>query len=124
LKESDTANEGTGIQKAVELIRKGATMLNEACPECSGPLFQLPAPNNDIICPQCDKKVVIVSDDSEIFEIEKEAILSELDKVISGQIENLNRKLEKEDDIDELNQLGRLILLYLEALEKLKRIRS
>ncbi|MFX1518425.1 MAG: Sjogren's syndrome/scleroderma autoantigen 1 family protein [Promethearchaeota archaeon] len=102
-------------------MRKGATMLNEACPECSGPLFQL---KDDIICPHCGKKVLIVQSDAEVFEIEKDAILSELDQAISGQIENLKRRLEKENDIDELNQLGRLILLYLEALEKLKRIRS
>lgn len=121
LKESDTTNEETGVQKAVELMRKGATMLNEACPECSGPLFQL---KDDIICPHCGKKVLIVQSDAEVFEIEKDAILSELDQAISGQIENLKRRLEKENDIDELNQLGRLILLYLEALEKLKRIRS
>jgi UPF0148 protein len=121
LKESDARKGEIGIQKAVELMRQGATMLNEACPECSGPLFQL---KDDIICPQCEKKVLIVQSDAEVFEIEKDAILSELDQVISGQIENLKGRLEKENDIDELNQLGRLILLYLEALEKLKRIRS
>ncbi len=121
MKESDTKNEETGIQKAVELMRQGATMLNEACPECSGPLFQL---KDDIICPQCGKKVLIVSDEAEVQELEKEAILVELDHAISSQIENLTKRLNEEKDSDELMAIGRLTILWLEALEKLKRIRS
>jgi UPF0148 protein len=123
LKESDTANEETGIQKAVELMRKGATMLNEACPECSGPLFQLPE-GGDIICPQCNKKVVIVQSDAEVQELEKEVILAELDQAICIQIENAIKRLDEETDYDELMRIGRLTILWLEALEKLKRIRS
>jgi len=114
-------NVDEGIQKAVELMRQGATMLNEACPECSGPLFQL---KDDIICPQCEKKVLIVSDEAEVQEIEKEAILAELDLAICTQIETLIKRLDKEDDSDELMGIGRLTILWLEALEKLKRIRS
>ncbi|MCK5587153.1 MAG: hypothetical protein KAI34_00325 [Candidatus Lokiarchaeota archaeon] len=114
-------NVDEGIQKAVELMRQGATMLNEACPECSGPLFQL---KDDIICPQCEKKVLIVSDEAEVQEIEKEAILAELDLAICTQIETLIKRLDKENDSDELMGIGRLTILWLEALEKLKRIRS
>lgn len=114
-------NVDEGIQKAVELMRQGATMLNEACPECSGPLFQL---KDDIICPQCEKKVLIVSDEAEVQEIEKEAILAELDLAICTQIETLIKRLDKEDDSDELMGIGRLTILWLEALEKLKRTRS
>jgi len=121
LKESDTKKEEAGIQKAAELMRKGATMLNEACPECSGPLFQL---KDDIICPQCEKKVLIVSDEAEVQELEKEAILAELDLAICTQIETLIKRLDKENDSDELMGIGRLTILWLEALEKLKRIRS
>ena len=121
LKESDTKKEETGIQKAVELMRKGATMLNEACPECSGPLFQL---KDDIICPQCEKKVLIVSDEAEVQELEKESLLTELDHAICIQIENVMKRLKEEIDADELMALGRLTFLWLEILEKTKRIRS
>jgi len=121
LKESDTKKEEAGIQKAVELMRKGATMLNEACPECSGPLFQL---KDDIICPQCEKKVLIVSDEAEVQELEKESLLTELDQAICIQIENVMRRLKEEIDADELMTPGRLTILWLEILEKTKRIRS
>ena len=100
-------NVDEGIQKAVELMRQGATMLNEACPECSGPLFQL---KDDIICPQCEKKVLIVSDEAEVQEIEKEAILAELDLAICTQIETLIKRLDKENDSDELMGIGRLTI--------------
>jgi len=121
LKESDTKKEEAGIQKAVELMRKGATMLNEACPECSGPLFQL---KDDIICPQCEKKVLIVSDEAEVQELEKESLLTELDQTICLQIENVMRRLKEEINADELMTIGRLTILWLEILEKTKRIRS
>jgi UPF0148 protein len=121
LKESDATKEESGIQKAVELMRQGATMLNEACPECSGPLFQL---KDDILCPECRKKVIIVQSDAEVQEIEKDAILAELDLAVSTQIEKLLKRLDAETDSDELMGIGRLIILWLEALEKLKRIRS
>ena len=122
LKESDATKEESGIQKAVELMRQGATMLNEACPECSGPLFELKS--GDIVCPQCGKKVIIVQSDSEVQEIERDAILAELDQAVSTQIEKLLKRLDEETDSDELMGIGRLIILWLEALEKLKRIRS
>jgi len=118
LKESD---EEIGIQKAVELMHQGATMLNEACPECSSPLFQL---KDDVICPHCNKKVIIVADEAEVQELEKELVLSELDQAICTQIANVIKRLDKEDDIDAQIQIGRIIVLWLEALEKLKRIRS
>ncbi len=121
MKESDTKKEEAGIQKAVELMRKGATMLNEACPECSGPLFQL---KDDIICPQCEKKVLIVSDEAEVQELEKESLLTELDQTICLQIENVMRRLKEEINADELMTIGRLTILWLEILEKTKRIRS
>lgn len=123
LKESDTKKEEAGIQKAVELMRRGATMLNEACPECSGPLFQLPE-SRDIICPQCEKKVLIVSDEAEVQELEKESLLTELDQAICIQIENVMRRLKEEIDADELMTIGRLTILWLEILEKTKHIRS
>ena len=124
LKESDTKKEEAGIQKAVELMRKGATMLNEACPECSGPLFQLKEAGLPIICPQCEKKVLIVSDEAEVQELEKESLLTELDQAICIQIENVMRRLKEEIDADELMTIGRLTILWLEILEKTKRIRS
>ncbi|MFX1466200.1 MAG: Sjogren's syndrome/scleroderma autoantigen 1 family protein [Promethearchaeota archaeon] len=123
MKESDTKKEEAGIQKAVELMRKGATMLNEACPECSGPLFQLPE-SHDIICPHCEKKVLIVSDEAEVQELEKESLLTELDQAICIQIENVIRRLKEEIDADELMTIGRLTILWLEILEKTKHIRS
>ena len=38
-----------GVKKAAELLRQGATMLEEPCPICKMPLFKLK--NGDIVCP-------------------------------------------------------------------------
>ena len=47
-----------------ELLRKGARMLSETCPECNTPLFQLR--DGRLICPMCNKPVVIVPADADV----------------------------------------------------------
>lgn len=52
-----------------DLLRSGHTMLNIACPICNNPIFK--NKNGEKYCPVCNKKVVIV--DNESTSIQKES---------------------------------------------------
>ena len=44
-----------------ELLRKGARMMSEACPECGTPLFRFKG--GEIVCPSCNRPVKVVKGD-------------------------------------------------------------
>ncbi|MEN3059018.1 MAG: Sjogren's syndrome/scleroderma autoantigen 1 family protein, partial [Candidatus Methanosuratincola petrocarbonis] len=44
------------VKRMADLLREGATMLSQACPECKTPLFRLSS--GEVICPGCNKRVV------------------------------------------------------------------
>ncbi len=107
----------------IDMLRSGATMLSESCPECSYPLFKK---GKDIICPSCRRLVKIVRED-EYDKVKssliRSNILEQLDQTICVKLQELTEKLNTKnfDDIDELNQLSRLMIAWLEALEKIKK---
>jgi len=102
------------------LLRDGHTLLSESCPQCNSPLFKLKS--GEIYCGVCDKKVIIIKDDSQIDLIYQNKILADTTKIIIMKIKELHQKIDLEKDIDELYKLTRILLNYLDSLEKLKKL--
>jgi UPF0148 protein len=50
------------VKKMAELLRSGNTMLNRSCPVCNTPIFR--NKEGELFCPSCNRKVMIVDDDS------------------------------------------------------------
>lgn len=51
------------VKRMADVLRSGAAMLGETCPQCSSPLFKLHT--NEIFCVNCNRKILIVKDDAE-----------------------------------------------------------
>lgn len=105
------------MKEMAELLRKGASMLGETCPQCGTPLFRLPG--GEIICPLCRKPVKIVSGDADELDIAQQGSLEETLRTSIGFIQAL---LEKERDPIKMRELAQTLMLLLDARERVKKI--
>jgi UPF0148 protein len=108
------------IRSMADLLRSGATLTDLACPACSSPLFRLK--NGDLWCAQCQKKVVVVREGEQIEEIERSATLGPVESTLLAKIEEIDKKIQSENDIDELQRLNVVMAMLLENLERVKKI--
>lgn len=108
------------IKRMADYLRRGATMLSETCPECSSPLFKI---HEDVWCPKCNKRVVIVKGEEEAPKITAPMLLSSIEEVILNKIHETAAQIKVEKDPDRLQKLGNLISTWLEALERLRKIK-
>ena len=112
------SKEDTGVKKAAELLRQGATMLDIACPKCHMPLFKLK--NGDIVCPN-HGKVIVVKDEEEEKKITLSISLDMLEDVLFKSMNSVVEKIKTDPmDSDALLQ----IIRYLDAIERIRKIKS
>ena len=110
--------EDTGIKKAAELLRQGATMLDIACPICNMPLFRLK--NGDIVCPNHGKVYLVKNEEEE----KKVSLSLTLDFIEQTLFKNMNVVADKlkSDPMDSEALLQ--IIRYLDAIERIRKIKS
>jgi len=112
---------GEELKRMAELLKSGATMLEEACPSCGSPLFKLPT--GEIYCAKCNRRVVVVKSDEEIPSALTPMALSTLEETLTLNLRRLDGLVRTESNPENLEKLLRLVNAHLEALEKIKRIR-
>ena len=100
-----------------DLLREGATMLSRSCPECGTPLFQLK--NEDIICANCQRRVVIVPEGEEAT-AEAGLQLESVEKIIVEKLVKLGQLMSQETDPEALKAHSELMDSLLGNLEKLR----
>ncbi|MCW4012478.1 MAG: hypothetical protein NWF07_05730 [Candidatus Bathyarchaeota archaeon] len=109
-------SEGSMKQMA-ELLRKGATMLSESCPECNTPLFKLQ--DGSLVCPMCNKPVVVVSADADT---EVMAQQGSIDQTLLSKVKEIQGMLETEKDPAKINVLLETLMKLLDARERVRKI--
>ena len=108
------------IKRMSDLLRSGATMLSEICPECGSPLFKV---KNDIVCVKCNKPVVMVKATEQEGSVVGGKVLEELEQTMLSKIKGINSALSQETDVERLNQYGKILSTWLDALDKIRRLR-
>jgi len=93
-----------------ELLKRGATLLNETCPECKTLLFR-EKEGDRIFCPSCQRRVVMVKDQEEIAQIYRKNILSDVFEALSFKLRELIPEITKDKDHQRMD-----LLTYLKAL--------
>ncbi len=119
-----------------ELLRSGHTMLNEACPECNNPIFR--DKEGNLLCPSCNKKVVIVKNDLYLKESQKSdnssnaseiksdknlfdlTELNLLDDVINEKMKWITQRLKEELQIDINERYINFLMRLIELKVKIK----
>jgi len=112
---------GAEVKRMADLLRSGATMLQETCPVCATPLFRL---GKDTFCPKCNRPVAIVKSAEEEVRLASQLVLDNLDQAILEKIAELNGAIKNEHGLAPLRELGEAVKTYLSALEQIKKLRS
>lgn len=102
---------------AVELMRKGGTLLKEPCPKCKGVQIKY---GGRIFCVNCGEQV----EEAVSYEVEAPPTpeyLTAVKRMVEGKVYELTKKLEGEVDVEKQLQLTTLLLKYLEVLEKVSK---
>ncbi|MEM3832056.1 MAG: Sjogren's syndrome/scleroderma autoantigen 1 family protein [Thermoprotei archaeon] len=108
-------------KRMAELLKAGAIMLNDYCPDCHVPLFKLR--DGQIICPSCNKRAFYVKEGEE-YVVETMITLENLRKTITSKLSQLNISISMEQDTNQLYEETKLLLALLEALERLEKLSS
>jgi UPF0148 protein len=106
------------VKRMAELLRAGATMMAEACPDCKVPIFKLT--NGEMICPSCGRRVVFAkSSEAEKLAAQTSAA-SELEDLLQRKILSIKERIEGTDEPSELESLSKSLSSLLDSLEKVR----
>lgn len=109
------------IRRMADLLRRGATLTELACPACASPLFRLKS--GDLWCVKCEKKVIVVKEGEEPAKIMGSMVLNNLEATLLGKIQEIQSKMEHEENVEELQKLGTALSGLLENLEKIRKVK-
>ena len=110
------------IKSMADLLRRGATLTNLACPVCASPLFKLKS--GELWCAKCQKQVIVVKEGETPLQAAKPLVLTKLEETIIAKIEEIEERMKNEVDVEKLNKLGTILSSLLENLEKIRKIKE
>jgi UPF0148 protein len=104
-----------------DLLRQGSTLTELACPACASPLFRLKS--GDLWCGRCEKKVVVVKEGEGTARLERSAALDTLEATLMAKVQEIQKKMQTEQNPEELQKLGTALSGLLENLERTRKIK-
>jgi len=105
-----------------DLLRRGSTLTELACPACASPLFRLG--NGDLWCAKCEKKVIIVKEGEETANVAKSVALEKLEATLLTKVQEIENKMQHTENVEELQKLGSTLSELLDNLEKIRKTRK
>ena len=110
------------IKRMADLLRQGATLTELACPACASPLFRLRS--GDLWCAKCEKKVIVVKEGEDPSKIIGLIVLEKLEATLLVKVQEIQNKMEHEQNMEELQKLGAVLSGLLENLEKIRKTKK
>lgn len=107
------------VKRMAELLRHGLTLTELACPVCASPIFRMK--NGDLWCEKCRKKVIVVKDEEELAKIRGAMALENLENILLSKIEEIQKKIRDETDVEKLQKLSIALSELLDSLEKIRK---
>ena len=109
------------VKKMADLLKSGAAMLSETCPECGTPLFRK---GNETFCPKCNKPVVIIQSVEQETRLMTDRVLEDSEQILLGKIQELNLAMRNEREPEKLIEYGNALASWLGSIEKLRGLRT
>lgn len=109
------------VKRMAELLKSGATMLSETCPECGTPLFRR---GKETFCPRCNKPVVIIQSAEQETRLMADRVLEDSEQTLLSKISEVNLALKNETNPERLAAYGNVLSNWLGSLEKLRKLRN
>ena len=111
---------GIEVKKMAELLKSGASMLQETCPQCGTPLFRR---GTETFCARCNRPVVIVRNAEDETRLATDQILENTEQTLLAKIQQLNSALKSETDPAKLLTYGRALKAWLDAIDSIRRLK-
>ncbi|MCK4483639.1 MAG: hypothetical protein KAU89_02360 [Candidatus Thorarchaeota archaeon] len=112
-----TKRNDASIKKMADLLRRGATMLAQGCPQCGSPLMKI---GDDVYCTTCDRRIVVVDSQEQAESQTVKALIPELHEILLKKLKTLSDVIEAENNTEALTKLANLMVLLLQSLERLE----
>jgi len=109
------------IKRMADLLRQGSTLTELACPVCASPLFKLKS--GDLWCAKCEKKVIVVKEGEEPTKATSSIVLDNVEATLLAKIQEIQNKMQHEENMEELQKLGKTLSDLLENLEKIRKVK-
>ncbi len=116
---SQEKNEEQHIKRMADMLRQGATLTELACPACASPLFRLRS--GGLWCAKCEKKVIIVKEGEDPSKITGSIVLDKLEATLLAKVQEIQNRMQHEENMEELQKLGTVLSGMLENLEKIRK---
>ena len=105
------------MKQMADLLRKGATMLSETCPECNTPLFKLQ--DGSLVCSMCNKPVLVVPPDADTVAIAQQG---SIDQTLMKKIKEVQGMLELETDLSKINVLLETLMKLIDTRQRVRKL--
>ena len=109
------------VKRMADLLKSGATMLSDVCPECGNPHFRV---KGDTFCAKCNKPVVYARPTGPQATVSQSVLLETVEQTIVGKISETNALLKLEKDPEKMSVYSNLVFGWLSMLEKLRSLRD
>jgi UPF0148 protein len=112
---------GIDVKQMAELLKGGASMLSETCPQCGTPLFRK---GKDTFCAKCNRPVVILKSSEDEGRLVAKQILENVEQTLLVKMRDINSALKTESDPDKLVAYGNALNAWLGAIERLRVLKT
>ena len=109
------------VKRMADLLKSGATMLSDVCPDCGNPLFRV---KGDIFCAKCNKPVVYARATGPQATVSASMLLETVEQTVIGKISETNELLKTEKDLERLSTYSNLVFGWLSMLEKVRNLKQ
>ena len=111
---------GAEVKRMAELLKSGATMLQETCPQCGTPLFRK---GSATFCAKCNQPVVIIRNIEDQNRLMADQILDSTEQTLLRKIQQVNTMLKTESDPQKLLAYGNAVKTWLDAIGSLRKLK-
>jgi UPF0148 protein len=114
---------GEDVRRMADLLKSGATMLSDICPECGTPLFKV---KGETFCAKCNRPVVYAKATTVQGQVtlSPSHLLDSVEQTIVMKINEANDILKSEKQPDKLAAYSNLLFGWLSTLEKLRSLKE
>lgn len=110
------------MKRMADLLRQGAALTELACPACASPLFRLKS--SDLWCAKCQKQVIIVKEGEDTSKVTGALVLDTLEATILAKVQEIQNRMQREENVEELQKLGTTLSGLLENLAKIRKAKK
>ena len=109
------------VKHMADLLKSGATMLSDICPECGSPLFRI---KGEVFCAKCNKPVVYAKATGPQATVSPSHLLDSLEQTIMTKLTEANEFLKAEKEPEKLAAYSNMVFGWLSTLEKVRAVKD